>query len=157
MNYYNHNYYTFFAFIFFFGLLSYLMDLLSSEKGYYKKNDRCLYNPYFHGKLLLHHIIVIFIFFGWLSNDQYILFIYAFVPFILITHWNTNQNRCAMTETVNKMCDLGQDEYIRDFVYMIGLKKSKYYDTIYRSFLFFSFSVVIYKLYKLYRIHTKII
>lgn len=143
--------YTFFATIFLVGFLSYLIDLLSSKKGYYKKNERCLNNTAFHAKLLLHHIIVIFIFFGWLSNDKYILSIYVFIPIILITHWKTNQNRCAMTETVNKMCDLHQDEYIRDFIYMIGLKKSKYYDSIYKLFLLFSFTFVIYKLYRIYK------
>ena len=135
-------------YIFLGGLLSYLVDISTSPKDYYKK---CIKNPEFHAKLLLHHIIVIFIFFGWMINNKYTLIIYLFIPVILITHWKTNNNRCAMTETVNSMCDLDKDEYIRDFIYLIGLKKSKYYDPFYKTFLLFTF---IYVLYKLYRIKT---
>lgn len=134
-------------YIFLGGLLSYLVDISTAPKDYYKK---CIKKPEFHAKLLLHHIIVILIFFGWLSNNKYILSIYLFVPIILITHWKTNNNRCAMTETVNDMCGLDKDEYIRDFIYLIGLKKSKYYDPFYKTFLLFTFTYVLYKLYKIY-------
>lgn len=134
--------------IFLGGLLSYLLDISTAPKNYYKK---CINNPEFHAKLLLHHIIVIFIFFGWLSNNKYMLIIHLFLPLILMMHWNTNNNRCAMTETVNNMCGLDKDEYIRDFIYLIGLKKSKYYDPFYKIFLLFTFIYVMYKLYLIYR------
>jgi len=51
-----------------------------------------------------------------------------------------------MTEDVNNMCGLDKDEYIRDFLYIIGFKKTKYYDPFYKAFLLFTFGVVIYKL-----------
>ncbi len=127
------------------GMIAYLTDIISAPSGYYKK---CINKPYFHLKLLFHHIVVMFIFFGWLSNNRYILSFYVFVPVILIAHWKSNNNRCTLTEDVNKMCGLDQDEYIRDFLYLIGLKHTKYYDPVYKSFLLFSFSVVLIKLFK---------
>ena len=103
--------------IFLGGFLSYLIDIYTSPTNYYKK---CIKKPEFHAKLLFHHIIVIFIFFGWLSNNKYLLMIYLFVPIILIMHWKTNNNRCAMTETVNSMCGLDKDDYIRDLYSQIS-------------------------------------
>lgn len=127
------------------GILSYLLDISTAPKRYYSK---CINKTKFHLKLLLHHTIVMFIFFGWLSNNKYLLIIYVFIPFILIIHWKTNNNRCVMTEDVNNMCGLDKDEYIRDFLYIIGFKKTKYYDPVYKIFLLFTLGVVIYKLYK---------
>jgi hypothetical protein len=127
------------------GILEYLIDIKTAPKGYY---DKCINNTGFHVKLLFHHIIVIFIFFGWLSNNKYVLLVYLLVPIILIIHWKKNNNRCIMTETVNNMCKLDKNEYIRDFLYLIGLKQSNYYDVIYKTFLLFSFTVVCYKLIK---------
>lgn len=127
------------------GFLSYLADISTAPKNYYRK---CINKASFNLKLLLHHIIVMFIFFGWLSNNKYLLMIHAFIPFILIIHWKTNNDRCIMTEDINNMCGLDKDEYIRDFLYIIGFKKTKYYDTVYKIFLLFTFGVVIYKLYK---------
>jgi hypothetical protein len=133
--------------IIFLGIFSYLIDILTASKDYYQK---CINNKLFHIELLLHHIIVIFIFFGWLSNNKYILLIYLFIPIILISHWKMNNNRCKITEDVNNLCDLDKDEYIRDFLYIVGLKKTKYYDSFYKFFLIFTFIYVIYKLYKLH-------
>jgi uncharacterized membrane protein len=127
------------------GMIAYLTDIISAPPGYYKK---CIRKPYFHLKLLFHHIIVIFILLGWLSNNRYILSVYIFIPIILIVHWRTNNNRCTLTEDVNKMCGLDEDEYIRDFLYLIGVKSTKYYDTLYKSFLVFSFFVVLIKLFQ---------
>jgi len=125
------------------GILSYLIDIYSSPLAYYSK---CINNLQFRLKLLLHHIIVMFIFFGWLSNNKYILILYSLIPPILLIHWKLNNNRCIMTQTVNNMCNLDKDEYIRDFLYLIGLKKTSYYDPLYKGFLVFSFFFVLYKL-----------
>lgn len=132
------------------GIVSYLIDLITAPTDYYKK---CLYKTEFHSKLLLHHILVIFIYFGWLSNNSYVLSFYLLLPITLLVHWRMNNNRCVMTEAVNNMCDLDKDEYIRDIAYLCGLKKSKYYDPVYKTFLVFVFSYVIYKLYKKYNYH----
>jgi hypothetical protein len=128
------------------GFLSYLADISTAPKNYYKK---CINKVNFNVKLLFHHIIIMFIFFGWLSNNKYLLVLYAFIPFILIIHWKINNNRCVMTEDINSMCGLDKDEYVRDFLYLIGFKKSKYYDPFYKTFLLFTFVYVIYKLYKM--------
>lgn len=128
------------------GFLSYLADISTAPKNYYKK---CINKVNFNVKLLFHHIIIMFIFFGWLSTNKYLLVLYAFIPFILIIHWKINNNRCVMTEDINSMCGLDKDEYVRDFLYLIGFKKSKYYDPFYKTFLLFTFVYVIYKLYKM--------
>ena len=128
------------------GFLSYLADISTAPKNYYKK---CINKVNFNLRLLVHHIIIMFIFFGWLSNNKYLLVLYTFIPFVLIIHWKINNNRCVMTEDINSMCGLDKDEYVRDFLYLIGFKKSKYYDPFYKTFLLFTFVYVIYKLYKM--------
>lgn len=125
------------------GILSYMIDILTSPEEYYNK---CINNPIFHTKLMIHHIMVIFIFFGWLSNNKYILSVYVFIPLIILIHWKTNNNRCVLTETVNNMCGLDKDEYIRDFIYLLGIKKTKYYDPLYKTLLVLIFFFVLFKL-----------
>lgn len=126
------------------GIISYCFDLMTSPNKYYEK---CISKTEFHTKLILHHILVIFIYFGWLSNNTYILSLYLLIPIILLIHWKMNDNRCVMTETINNMCGLDKDEYIRDVAYLCGLKKSSYYDPIYKTFLVFTFFITSYKLY----------
>lgn len=125
------------------GIISYLLDLLSASNGYY---DKCISKSEFHVKLLLHHVLVMFVYFGWLSDNTYILSFYLLFPIILLIHWRMNDNRCIMTETVNTMCGLDKDEYIRDIAYLCGLKQSKYYDPVYKVFLLFTFSFTLYRL-----------
>lgn len=129
--------------IIFTGIIAYFIDILWSN-NYYKS---CINNIKFHTILLIHHIFIIFIFFGWLSNNRLILYIYILIPFILIIHWKTNNNNCFLTQRVNKICELNENEYIRDFLYFIGLKKSNYYDLLYIVFLCLTFFIVVYKLF----------
>ena len=126
-----------------FGVISYILDICTANNNYYKD---CINNINFHIILLIHHIIVIFIFFGWISNNKKILILYIITIIILVINWSSNNNRCSITDSVNKMCNLYKYEYIRDFLYLLGLKHTKYYDSFYKSFLVFSSSVVIYKL-----------
>lgn len=128
------------------GMISYFLDLLTAKNGYY---DKCISKTEFHIKLLLHHFLVIFIYIGWMSNNPYVLSLYLLFPIILLIHWKMNDNRCIMTETVNNMCGLDKDEYIRDISYLFGLKQSVYYDPVYKTFLVFTFLITIYKLYKI--------
>jgi hypothetical protein len=128
------------------GVLSYMIDILTSPQEYYNK---CINNHNFHTKLMIHHIMVIFIFFGWLSNNKYILYIYVFIPIVLLVHWKQNNNRCVLTETVNTMCGLDKDDHIRDFIYFLGIKKTKYYDPLYKTFLVLIFFFVIFKIFKI--------
>lgn len=133
-------------------MISYFLDLLTAKNGYY---DKCISKTEFHIKLLLHHFLVIFIYIGWMSNNPYVLSLYLLFPIILLIHWKMNDNRCIMTETINNMCGLDKDDYIRDIAYLFGLKQSVYYDPVYKTFLVFTFLITVYKLIRYYKINIK--
>ena len=55
--------------------------------------------------LLIHHIVVMFILFGFLYSDKTVLLIYLILPFILVGHWVTNDNNCIITQIASKQCE----------------------------------------------------
>ena len=99
----------------------------------------------FNGNLLLyfHHVVDIYIYFGgFLFNPLY----HLIVIIITMIHWITNDNKCRLTEWVNKVCYPEYTEYkgFNDFSRMIGLQ-DKYPNISY----YYLFLIIIYDLYKI--------
>ena len=104
-----------------------------------------------HSTLLAHHIINVFAQFGWMSNNKYILYLYLTTPLIVLLHWKTNNNKCALTEYVNNQCNIKSGEYFRDMWFLIGVKKLKNYDSIQKGYLIVAWIITLVKVCLLYR------
>lgn len=105
-------------------------------------------SPLIFINLYLHHLINIFLNFGWISDDPMILKIYLVLPFIVLLHWKTNKGKCAVTQHANEICGNLENEYMHDFLYILGIKQSKYYDIIQNTILFGGMLIAVRKLLK---------
>lgn len=125
------------------GILSYTIDIETAPENYYKE---CIDDKLVKLELLAHHVLNIYAQFGWLSNNKYLLYGYALTPLIVLLHWKTNKNRCILTEDINKKCNIQEDALFRDFWYLIGFKKLRYYDGLHKFYLVLVWLVSLYKL-----------
>ena len=125
------------------GILSYIIDVKTAPEDYYKE---CIDDNLVKLELLTHHVLNIYAQFGWLSNNKYLLYGYAVTPLIVLLHWQTNKNRCFLTEDINKKCHIQEDEPFRDFWYLIGFKKLTHYDGLHKLYLILAWLISVYKL-----------
>jgi hypothetical protein len=109
------------------GIVIYLIDIITAPENY----CNCKNYIITHSLLLFHHIFVICAYFGWLSNNKYILYLYLGCIIFTITHWKMNDNKCMLTVIVNDECGLNQEMNLRDIQYFIGLKNSKNWSTFF--------------------------
>ena len=93
--------------------------------------------------LLVHHIANIFAQFGFLCSDKRLLFLYLFTPILVVIHWKTNNNKCLLTEIVNKHC--GYTMYFRDLWFLLGFKQFKYYDRMQKGYLIIAWIIALIK------------
>lgn len=98
--------------------------------------------------IVIHHIIVTIANFGWLcySKPMLLLFLITIITIIIIAL--VNQNRCYITERVNKFCNLPDRHFFNDFFYIIGLKKYDFWNN-YGYHIFYSFALL-YAVYKIF-------
>jgi hypothetical protein len=128
------------------GICSYIIDIYSGKNTYYKF---CYNNYNVQIELLIHHILNIYAQFGWLSNTKVLLQGYVISCIILLCHWNTNNDRCILTEKINKKCNIPIEKPFRDILYAIGFKNLKYYSILHRIYIFVTGIIALYKLSKL--------
>ena len=100
-------------------ILCYIVDV-TTYKNRYKKSKNKINT---HMVILIHHIIVVFSQFGWLSNDKRVLSIYLCAPLLIMFHWKTNSNKCLMTEYVNKQCELPEGTYFNNIWFLLEVEK----------------------------------
>lgn len=79
----------------------FIFDVIDGRREYY---DKCIHNPKFYLALFYHHLLSMFGFIGWLSNNVCFLYCYIFTVFIVVFHWKTNQNKCVVSEYVSNVC-----------------------------------------------------
>lgn len=123
----------------------YIIDLEYTGQSY----NKCKNINKVRSILLLHHIINTFALFGWISNNKYILFIYVIFPIFILIHWKLYNNKCYLTDIINKDCELDENTYFKDLLYITGIKNLKNYDTIHKTFLFILWIVSIIKLFNI--------
>lgn len=56
--------------------------------------------------LLIHHALDIFLYFGWLFSNKWILRVYLMIPVALCIHWITNDGKCWLSQMYNSQCGL---------------------------------------------------
>lgn len=124
------------------GIVIYIIDIVTSNNIY----NSCIDNIDFHIISIIHHIYNIFLLTGWLSNNKNILLIYLVVNLLNTYHWITNKDLCGLTEYTNKMCNIKQEEYFRDIIYILGIKKIKNYVLYRYIYVIISTMIAIYKI-----------
>lgn len=121
--------------IFLIGCLSYLLDKNNCGKA--------------NLILFTHHIINIFINFGWLSNNKILLYIYVLSPITTIIHWKLNNNKCILTELHNKACNNNIE--FNDLFNMLGLKLYPFWNN-YGHTLYLTFCIIYVLIKLIYKI-----
>jgi hypothetical protein len=79
--------------------------------------------------LIIHHILSIFTYFGWILNDKNFLQIYLFVPPLVAMHWLMNSN-CILSEMTNDVCEWRKTKYLNDLVQQMNLKRKSFMDIV---------------------------
>jgi hypothetical protein len=103
------------------------IDISTDYKECYKKNA----NVYII--LFFHTLLCIFSYIGCFYNNKTILKIYLLCYIILPIHWLTNNNRCVITEYVNKICGF---DINRNSDRILQLKNGFIYSSILRIICF---------------------
>jgi len=128
------------------GTISYIIDIYTGKNILYKN----CYNDYnIHIDLLLHHIINIYAQFGWLSNTRFLLQCYIFTCILVLYHWNSNNDKCFLTEKINKKCIIDTNQPFRDILYAIGFKHLKQWKFLHRVYIFIGGLIALCKLSRL--------
>ena len=97
--------------------------------------------------LLLHHIVNVFVNFGWLFYSPILLMLYIISIPSMYIHWYLNNNTCKITNDMNKMCGWADNTYFNDIFNILGFKKYENWDKIYHNvFIGLGISIAIYKL-----------
>jgi hypothetical protein len=99
--------------------------------------------------LYFHHVVALFLYFGWLSSSKTILLIYAFTVFLIILHWFTNNQKCILTQIVNYNCGLPDNEGFHDIFYFLGMKKQTWFNPFIYTYLVLFLIISLYKFYLL--------
>jgi hypothetical protein len=97
--------------------------------------------------LFFHHLIAIFLYFGFLFSNPYILGWYIIFVFVVMLHWQTNSHKCILTQVLNKVCMYSDGEPFHDIWYFLGLKSKPYTEYFLVGYLLLGISIAFYKLY----------
>jgi hypothetical protein len=133
----------FFSLLFLIAFVSYIYDF-ETNVCFVKTKQMGL-----HLFLYFHHVVALFLYFGWLSSSKTILILYAFTIFIIILHWFTNDQKCIITQIVNYYCGLPDAEGFHDIFYFLGMKQQDWFNSFIYSYLGFVFIITLYKIYLL--------
>ena len=125
------------------GYLVYLKDLNDNIEDY----RNCGTNIIFHINLLAHHVLSIFIMFGWLSNNKYVLLVYC-VSVSVTLGISLVKTSCPLTVWNNDMCQLPKNKPFYNLPYILGWYQSKFTKNIVIAMVL-TVSYCIYKLRKI--------
>lgn len=108
----------------------------------------CNKNLYTYLISLLHHAGSMYVYFGSLFFQNYL--IHLIVVVIIFSLWNVFNNRCIITLYYNKLCKLPQESSHKDLIYFISqltnIKYFHYYAAIF--IIVFDLGMLLYKLVK---------
>lgn len=132
-------------------IIAFLIFLYDS---YFSENKYCLSKkaPFIYIQILIlqyiHHFIAIFMSWGWLFNNKFILFFYILFLIGIFIHWKTNDGKCILTVIYNRLCNYNDDKLFNEFSGIIGLKKYKLWNN-YINYILITLYIVI-ALYKIF-------
>ena len=132
----------FIQFILILTMVSFLIDVFS--------------NPCFSGAdnlsfgmlefLYFHHLLAVVLYFGWLSPSRTFLGFYIVLVIVIIFHWMTNDQKCILTQIINRYCNYDDGERFHDLFYILNLKSKSWFDPFMYFYLFFGFVLSLYKI-----------
>ena len=97
--------------------------------------------------ILFHHFFANFSFIGWMFNNVIVLIIFCISPIIVAVHWNTNSNKCFITDITNKLCQFTKYKKFNEITTMLDFSDRSF------SLLFiYRFVATMYGVYKLYNL-----
>ncbi len=100
--------------------VSFILLLLLTTITFTLDTDKC-------GKgnvtLFFHHLLNVFAYTGWLSNDKLILQIYLIMPVIVGFHWLTNSGKCVLTQIHEDDCPSNRG--FQDIFFVFGSRCNK--------------------------------
>ena len=92
--------------------------------------------------IVLHRIISVFMYTGWLYENEILLWVYLVFILCILLHWGTNKSKCILTQIENAICNFPPSRKYDLFYKLFG---GKYYYLIY-YFIAFTFIFVVIKL-----------
>ena len=131
-----------------------LISMIFSSIDFNNYSGECiinLENPqkiYAFFLIIIHHIIGTIANFGWLFYSKPMLLLFFITMIIIIIIALVNNNRCYITQKINKFCNLPDRYGFNDFFYIIGLKKYDYWKN-YGRYIFYSLTIT-FAIYKFF-------
>jgi hypothetical protein len=135
----------FIKFIFTLTLVSFLIDVFTNP-CFSQTLDPSLHSLGMLEFLYFHHLLAVVLYFGWLSPSRVFLGFYLLLIIIIIFHWMTNDQKCILTQIINRYCNYEDGERFHDLFYIFGLKSKTWFDTFIYIYLFFGFVLSLYKI-----------
>jgi hypothetical protein len=96
--------------------------------------------------LYFHHLLAVMLYFGWLSPSRTFLGFYILLVILIIFHWMTNNQKCILTQIINRYCKYDDGERFHDLFYILNLKSKTWFDSFMYIYLFFGFVLSLYKI-----------
>lgn len=73
-----------------------------------------------------HHLLANLLYFGFLFEKKELLIGYLILILLTVIHWQTNNEKCILTEVLNIICEINRNEVFKDIFYWFGIKELKY-------------------------------
>jgi hypothetical protein len=94
---------------------------------------------------ILHHLLDVYVFFGFLINETKKEFITHLLLIIgLLIHWFTNNYDCILTTYLNNLCGFNKKEWFQSIMFRIYK-----FTNIYYIHSYWLFGLILYDLYKI--------
>jgi hypothetical protein len=124
--------------LFLIGIVYFIHDYYTYKYKYKNCNNK--FFVFF--MLLIHHLFVSFLYFGWIFTNRNILIFYIITIFITIISQTVNENKCPSTLYININCNMPKMKQFRDILHFNNVKTKNTYNLIILS----CFLIAIYKL-----------
>ena len=128
------------------GLVFYIIDTSTGNAD--QLYLHCKDDKMFQTVLFCHHVINVYILFGWTSNDKTFLTIYVIFIICILGQWYLNKNKCFVTEYLSSKCK-DKNYVFRNLVFYTGYKQESN-TFFYYSYICFCLFYSIYKI-KIYK------
>jgi hypothetical protein len=96
--------------------------------------------------LFFHHLLAVFLYFGWLSPSPVFLGLYILLVLLVVFHWMTNHQKCYLTQIINRYCGYDDGEGFHDLFYIFKMKQQNWFDRFIYSYLLFTFILSLLKI-----------
>ena len=132
----------FLLFIFYASILSFILDISTNScfKNLFSENNvetNNLKKISILEFLFLHHVLAVYLYFGWLSSSKFYLEIYVGLVLVIIFHWMTNNQKCILTQIINWYCGYNDHEWFHDIFWITGIKSKTWFNTFIYTYLTF--------------------